>query len=97
MTDDFQNVEKGKRAAELASANEEFAFQQTALRQSELFGEEFFDEHIRPHAERCLAGGDVDYQDWFDFPSAKARFMQIHYYSYRNADGVVLGFIVKGT
>ena len=36
---------------------------------AELFGDEFFESTIRSHAEDCLRGKDVRYQDWFEFPS----------------------------
>lgn len=62
----------------------------------DVFGEEFFNEVIRPNAERCLAGKEVNYQMWFDFPVYGSRYMDIHYYPYTGADKKVAGFVVNG-
>jgi len=35
---------------------------------SNVFGEEFFNAVIKPNADRCLSGEEINYQDWFDFP-----------------------------
>jgi PAS domain S-box-containing protein/putative nucleotidyltransferase with HDIG domain len=63
---------------------------------AEVFGERFFNEIIRPNAERGLAGEEVHYQEWFDFPNAKARFMDIHYYPYLVDNNEIAGFITNG-
>lgn len=62
---------------------------------SELFGKPFFYEVIRPHALRCLAGEEVNYQRWFDFPAYDPRYMDVHYYPYRKASGEVAGYVVN--
>jgi PAS domain S-box-containing protein len=48
----------------------------------EVFGKEFFETVIKPKAERCLAGEEVNYQAWFDFPASEPRYMDINYYPY---------------
>jgi len=63
---------------------------------SEVFGEEVFDTVIRPHAERCLAGDEVHFEDWFDFPVHGRRYMSIAYFPYLAEDETVLGFAVSG-
>ena len=63
---------------------------------SEVFGEKFFDTVIKPNAERCLTGKEVNYQAWFRFPSFGQRYMDINYYPHTNADNEVIGFIVNG-
>jgi len=40
-----------------------------------VFVGEFFTTVITPNADRCLAGEEVSYQDWFDFPALGRRFM----------------------
>lgn len=62
---------------------------------SEVFGEKFFNEVIRPNAERCLAGEEINYQAWFDFPAYESRYMDIHYYPYTSETGEFIGFIVN--
>ncbi|ATX79723.1 PAS domain S-box-containing protein/HDIG domain-containing protein [Mariprofundus aestuarium] len=62
---------------------------------AELFGEQFFNEIIRPKVERCLAGEEVNYQTWFDFPNSKTLYMDIHYYPYLVAENKVAGYIAN--
>ncbi|MHC4540730.1 MAG: sensor histidine kinase [Planctomycetota bacterium] len=62
----------------------------------EVFGKEFFETVIKPKAERCLAGEEVNYQAWFDFPASEPRYMDINYYPYTGINNEVLGFVVNG-
>ena len=61
---------------------------------AEVCGEECYSTVIRPRAERCLAGEDVRYQDWFDFPAAGRKFMDAAYSPYLGPDAEVRGFVV---
>jgi len=61
---------------------------------AEVFGQEFFDAVIKPRAERCLAGEDIRYQDWFDFPGAGRRYMDVAYSRYVGSEKEVRGFVV---
>ncbi len=63
---------------------------------AEVFGEEFFAATIKPHADRCLAGEEVHYQDWFEFAAAGRRYMEITYYPCINDDESIEGFVVNG-
>ncbi|MHC4559896.1 MAG: PAS domain S-box protein, partial [Planctomycetota bacterium] len=63
---------------------------------SEVFGKEFFETVIKPNAERCLAGEEVNYQGWFDFPAYTPRYMDINYYPYIDGNNEVSGFVVNG-
>lgn len=63
---------------------------------SEVFNEEFFNTVIKPHADRCLGGEEVNYQDWFNFPSTGKRYMDMNYYPYYVDDKQILGFVVNG-
>ncbi len=62
---------------------------------SDVFGEEFFNETIRPNADLCLAGQDMRYQEWFNFPGLGPAFMDVSYSSYFGSDGQVKGFVVS--
>jgi PAS domain S-box-containing protein len=62
----------------------------------EVFGNEFFNSVIKTHADLCLAGEEVNYQDWFDFPSIGKCYMDITYYPYYAGDKQILGFVVNG-
>jgi len=47
-----------------------------------IFGEAFFAAVIKPHAEHCMAGHEVRYQDWFEFPAHGKRYMDVTYSPY---------------
>ncbi len=61
----------------------------------EVFGQQFFEDIIKENADICLAGKEIKYQQWFDFPTGK-KFMEIHYYPYRAEDNMIKGFVVNG-
>ncbi len=61
----------------------------------EVFGEEFFNNVIKAPADRCLAGEDVMYEAWFEFPAYEPKYMEIHYSPYRGADDRIQGFVVN--
>jgi PAS domain S-box-containing protein len=63
---------------------------------SEVFGEEFYESVIKPNALNCLAGIDVNYQDWFEFPNRGKVYMDINYYPYIDQDKNIKGFVVNG-
>jgi PAS domain S-box-containing protein len=63
---------------------------------AEVFGKDFFNTVIKLHADRCLAGEEVNYQDWFDFPSTGKCYMDINYHPYYADDKQILGFVVNG-
>lgn len=59
----------------------------------DLFGEEVFENLLRPHLDRCFAGEPVHYESWFTFPAVGRRYMDVHYYpltSDREVDYVVV-------
>lgn len=59
-----------------------------------LLGKKVFDTTIRPNAERCLAGEEVRYEEWFEFPVSGRRYMDIAYSPYTDVDKEVRGFVV---
>lgn len=62
---------------------------------ADAFGTAFFDAVIRPRADDCLAGQTVNYQEWFEYPAGPRRFMDVHYFPYKDTSGAVQGFIVN--
>jgi len=62
---------------------------------AKVFGEEFFNTVIKPNADRCLGGEEINYQDWFDFPAYGRRYMDITYYPYYGEDNKIMGFAVN--
>ncbi len=63
---------------------------------ADVFGEEFFNTVIKPNADRCLGGEEVNYQDWFEFPAYERRYMDITYHPYYNEDNKIIGVVVNG-
>ena len=63
---------------------------------SGVFGEKFFNEVIKPNAERCMTGEKVNYQEWFEFPGRGKQYMDINYYPYIGVDNEIKGFVVNG-
>ena len=63
---------------------------------SEVFGETFFNAAVQPHASRCLMGENVHFQEWVSFPALGLRYMDVHYYPYRNSANEVIGFVMNG-
>jgi PAS domain S-box-containing protein len=61
---------------------------------AELLGPEAFEEQVRPHLERCLAGEEVHSQAWFPVPGEQPRYMDVGYYPVRDRDGSVAGVVV---
>lgn len=62
---------------------------------SEVFGEKFFKTVIKAHAEKCLSGEKVNYQDWFDFPTYGKMYMDVTYSPYLGDDNNINGFVVN--
>jgi len=63
---------------------------------SEIFGDEFFEETIRPNAKLCLEGKEVRYSDWFNFPSIGRKYMEVEYSPYFGLGNEIKGFVVNG-
>ena len=61
-----------------------------------VFGEEFFNKVIKPNADSCLGGEEVNYQAWFDFPTPSKVYMDISYYPHFGIDKEIKGFVVRG-
>ena len=56
---------------------------------TDIFGQEIFDTILKPHYDRCFAGEEVAFQNWFEFPGWGRRYMDVRYYPLREADGRV--------
>ncbi|MGE5238374.1 MAG: sigma 54-interacting transcriptional regulator [Chloroflexota bacterium] len=61
----------------------------------ELFGQTFFEGFMEDHYKRCFGGDNVHYQTWFDFAGWGRRYMDICYYPFREADGLVAAVVVN--
>ncbi|MCP4687461.1 MAG: PAS domain S-box protein [Desulfobacterales bacterium] len=61
---------------------------------AELLGADVFERLVKEKLDRCLAGEEVHYEAWFDFPGPGRRYMVVAYYPYFEADGFVSGVSV---
>ncbi len=59
---------------------------------ADILGTRFFETVMRPHAEACMAGKNVRYGDWIDFPAQGRRYMDVAYSPYVGSDGTTHGF-----
>lgn len=63
---------------------------------AEVLGKETFESVVKPHAERCLAGEEVHFNDWFNFPVYGQRYMDVSYFPYIGEGEAITGFVVYG-
>ncbi len=61
---------------------------------AELLGTRVFEEQVKPHLDRCLAGDEVHFQAWFPVPDEEAKYMDVGYYPVQDLDGSVAGVVV---
>jgi PAS domain S-box-containing protein len=64
------------------------------LQVAELLGKTVFEEQVKPHLDRCLAGEEVHYQAWFPVPDEEPRYMDVGYFPVCEPDGAVAGVVV---
>ena len=62
---------------------------------ADLLGTDVFEQQVKEKLDLCLAGEEVHYQRWFEFPEIGRRYMDIAYYPYTGAGGVVSGVVVN--
>ncbi|MFA5904812.1 MAG: PAS domain S-box protein [Desulfobacula sp.] len=62
---------------------------------SELVDDEFFNETIRPCAEKCMTGVTVRFSSWLEFPVRGRRYLEIEYSPYNGDDNKIKGFVVN--
>nr|WP_287412416.1 PAS domain-containing protein [Pseudodesulfovibrio sp.] len=61
-----------------------------------VIGEEVFNSTIKAYLEQCLAGEDVHFEGWIDFPGMGGRHMDVRYTPCRGEDGQILGVYLIG-
>ncbi|MDP8210477.1 MAG: PAS domain S-box protein [Candidatus Stygibacter australis] len=63
---------------------------------SDIFGENNFQQSIKPNADRCMKGEIVNFKNWLDFPTHEKRYMDINFYPHYDKAGNAIGFVVNG-
>ncbi len=62
---------------------------------AEMFGEEVFQQLIKPNIDRCLLGETISDQYWSVYPDGGRRFMDVKYNPVREIDGMISGVTVS--
>lgn len=62
---------------------------------ADLLGVDIFERLVKENLNRCLAGEEIHYQSWFDFPGLGQRYMDVAYYPYFETDGEISGVVVS--
>ena len=61
---------------------------------AEIWGEETFNNVIKDHMDKCLAGEDVHYEAWFEFEALGHQCFAVSYYPYFDDNGVITHAVV---
>jgi PAS domain S-box-containing protein len=61
---------------------------------AEVWGEERYCAQIKECLDKCLAGNEVHYQDWFEFAALGLRYFDVAYYPYYSDEGTVSHAVV---
>ena len=60
-----------------------------------VFGDEFFETVIKPNASKTFKGQSIRYRDWFDFPAAGKKYMDVAYTPRLSQSGQWQGLLVS--
>ncbi len=60
---------------------------------ADIFDAQTFNEIFKPRMERCLAGEQVEFEAWIEFPAAGKRYMQVTYTPRTDSQGNVTGIL----
>lgn len=61
---------------------------------AEVWGEKRYSTQIKAHLDRCFAGNEVHYQEWFEFAGLERRCFDVAYYPYYDNEGHVTHAVV---
>ena len=62
---------------------------------AQVLGEKVFATVIKHKFDSCLAGEEIHYQGWFEFPQEGKRCLEVDYYPHYEKSGVVSGVVVS--
>ncbi|MBW1861359.1 MAG: PAS domain S-box protein [Deltaproteobacteria bacterium] len=60
---------------------------------SEILGQESFEQTIKPKGDRCLAGEEIHYQSWFNFPGLEPMHLDVIFNPYIDRGKKVTGIV----
>ena len=58
-----------------------------------IWGTEAFEEHIRCNLDQCLAGREVNYEAWLDYPALGKRYVDVTFYPFWDSMGDISGVV----
>ncbi len=61
---------------------------------AELLGDEVFETTARPNLDRCFSGEPVSCQQWFQFPGAGKRHLDVTFGPFRDKGGTITGAVI---
>ncbi len=61
---------------------------------SMIWGKKQFEKTIKPYLDKCFAGNEVHYREWFNFSDSEKRFYDVAYYPYYDQNERVTHTIV---
>jgi PAS domain S-box-containing protein len=61
---------------------------------ADVWGEEQYLTRIKAHLDKCFAGSEAYYQNWFEFAALGRRYFDVVYYPYRNREELVTHVVV---
>ena len=62
---------------------------------ADLFGQDMFDQELKPNYDRCFTGEEVSFQSWTEFPGWGKRFMDVYYSPFFGHDRKVSAVVVS--
>ena len=62
---------------------------------ADILGADVFERLVKEKLDRCLAGEEIHYYAWFEFPGPGRRYMDVSYYPFFDVDGEVTGAVVS--
>jgi len=62
---------------------------------ADYFGEDIFNQTIKPRLKKCLQGNVINYQEWFDYPAIGRRCVDITYFPYLNKNNQIAGIVAN--
>jgi len=60
-----------------------------------LLGADKFEKVVKYNLDRALAGEEIRYQAWFEFPETGRRYMDVKYHPYIDTDDAITGVVVS--
>ncbi|RMH09877.1 MAG: PAS domain S-box protein [Nitrospirae bacterium] len=61
----------------------------------EIHGRECFEQVLKPHIDRCLAGQAVNFKQWFEFPQEGRRYLDGQLSPFFDEHGIVQGVVLE--